>query len=347
MLLDQSARLHFKILVDGIGFDGIRGGFDDQDSLGAEPGEQGAAALQDFRRSGGQKHLIRIARLPGRGGVEFRVAENHEQDEMAARQVERCFYDFRAASAVGEFCDPENEAAPALQMLEAGRRIEVIRFAGFGARLGERVHELADVSCAERGQQLLLDAAAIDEESGLIACLHDGLSESYGGSGGLVELSDGDVIGGRCTVESDASAREAAGIEDDPYLLAAFGGEFAGNELGAAGGGGPCDIADFVAALIFAQAFKFASQAAQAQAAFLQGDLAYSQQEELRSLGGALHWRVDANVLLQVRLRPALGELQRPAIAEINLAESDVTARIGGARNGEADGIAWEGSHPS
>ena len=63
------------------------------------------------------------------------MLEQDEQDEVAADELDGGGYDFRAAGGVGDFGDPDDEPAAALQMLEAGGGAEVVGFGGFATDL--------------------------------------------------------------------------------------------------------------------------------------------------------------------------------------------------------------------
>src|SRR5208282_3128025 len=162
--------------------------------------------------------------------------------------------------------DPEDESATPLQMFQPCRGGEVIGFRALRADLRERVDELPQMARAGSRQKLLLNAASIDEQSGLVSCLHDGLGELDRCARGLVELGNGkekilvrDLIAKRFLLQRgvyacwrfpphrrgpvdgapgfstklEGGARQPPRVQDDPNLLAALGGEFASDQFAA------------------------------------------------------------------------------------------------------------------
>ena len=212
---------------------------------------------------------------------------------------------------------------------------------------------------AGAGEELLLDFAAVGEQAAFIAGGADGLGEHDGGGGGLVELGDGEeegvaefllalllVEGGggvEAAAELEGGAGEAAGIEDDPDLLAALDGILADDGLEAACGGGPGDVADFVAADVISQAFELAADAAELEAALLQLDLAGAHEVEASGVAALLHGGKDADGLGGLGDGPALDELEAGAVTEEDVAEFDLAAAAGEAVEGGTDGVAGEG----
>src|SRR5665213_3416046 len=202
-----------------------------------------------------------------------------------------------------------DQAAAALHVLEARDGVQVVGFGGFAARLAEEVDHQAQVERAGAGRQRLLDVAAVGHQGKLVAGRADHLCQHDGGGGCLVELRDGEQVGAvllglrlvqvLCAraFEVEGGTREAAGVEDDPDLLRTLDSELAGDEVAAAGGCGPRDVAEFVAFLVVAQAFELASDAAQAQAALLELDLAGAHQVELGVFACLFVRRVNANAL--------------------------------------------------
>ena len=114
---------------------------------------------------------------------------------MAAGEVDGGIGNVGAAGAVGHFSDPEDERATALELAEAGGGAEMVGLRAFDAGHGERIDHDAERGCAGGGQKLLLDAAAIDHEAGLVAGLHNGLREGDACAAGLVELGEAEEKG--------------------------------------------------------------------------------------------------------------------------------------------------------
>ena len=67
------------------------------------------------------------------------MLKEDEQDEVAAGEIGGGGDDLRAAGGIGELCDPDDEAAAALQGLEAGGGVEVVGLGGFSAGLRELI----------------------------------------------------------------------------------------------------------------------------------------------------------------------------------------------------------------
>ena len=174
------------------------------------------------------------------------------------------------------------KAATPLQMLQSCGGGEMIGFRSFRPDLRERIDDLTQMARARGGQKLLLDSAPIDEERGLVSCLHDRLSERDGSTGGLIELGKGEqkilvrdlvtkrfLSSARCSrlsafaAKLEGRSRQPPRIEHDPDLLAALRSGFAGDEFAAAGRRRPRNVAQLVAALVFAQTFELATQPAQ------------------------------------------------------------------------------------
>src|SRR5579875_2290340 len=112
-------------------------------------------------------------------------------------------------------------------MLEPCGGAKVVRLARFSTCLRERVDNLTQMSWSLGGQQLLLNSLAVDEESGLVARLQDGLGKRDSGSGGLIKLREvqQQVVTPRIAVDGELQlppdlaaqrkrrARKAAGVE--------------------------------------------------------------------------------------------------------------------------------------
>src|SRR5665213_1879757 len=307
--LEEPLGLHFEVLADSVDAHFGGGGFDDQDSLAAQLHHRFAAAFEHLLGGGGAEHFF-LGGGPALGeGVEFVVLEQHEDDEGLAHQLRGGGDEFGAAGAVGHLRDPDDQAAAALHVLETGDGVEVVGFGGFAAGLAEEVDQQAEVQGASTGGQSLLDVAAVGHQGKLVAGSADNLRQHDGGGGGLVELRDGEEVGAvllgfglvqelrAAALEVEGGAREAAGVEDDPDLLRPLDGELAGDEVAAAGGCGPGDVAELVALLIVAQTLELASHAAQAQATLLQLDLAGAHEVELGVFACLLVRGVDADVL--------------------------------------------------
>ena len=139
---------------------------------------------------------------------------------------------------------------------------------GFAFGLGEEVDHQAKVKGAGAGGKCLFDLAAVGHQRKLVSGAGDNLRQHHGRGGCLVELGYGQEMGGVLlgfrlvekvsagAQEVECGARKPAGVEHDPDLLGAFDGELAGDEVAAAGGGCPGDVAELVALLVVAEAFK-------------------------------------------------------------------------------------------
>lgn len=275
----------------GAGFGG--GGLDDEDAGAFELGYGLAAALKHLFGGGYAEHFVAGGGRFAGECFELGVFEEHEQDEVTAGELGGCGDELGATQLVDHFCDPDDEAAAALLRFEAGDGVEVVGLGGVGACLREQVDEEAEVDGALAGWEQLLHGAAVGHEGELVAGAGDDLREHGGGGGGLVELRDGEgvrgfalevglveVLRGVVAAEFEGGAGEAAGVDDEPDLLGAFDGELAGDELAAARGGGPGDVAELVAVGVVAEGLEVAAGAAETEAAFLALELAGAEEEE-------------------------------------------------------------------
>src|SRR5262245_6801974 len=103
----------------------------------------------------------------------------------------------------------------------------------------------------------LLHVASIDQQADAVAGVERDLGERERGVHRQVELAE----------FAYARAQEPARVHHDPDRLAPLHLEQLGDVLAPARGRGPADIAELVAGLVFAQAFKFAAHAALADQA--------------------------------------------------------------------------------
>lgn len=166
------------------------------------------------------------------------------------------------------------------------------------------------------------------------------MTESSSDGGLLLGLAR---AGAGAAAEFEGGAGEAAGIEHHPDLLGALGGELPCYQVGAAGGGGPGDVAQLVAGLVVTQGLELAADAAQAQAALLQLDLAGAHQEEVAVLIALARGGEDAYLLLCRADGPATDEAERAGILEVDAAERDVAAPARVAGLGNSNRITWIG----
>ena len=153
----------------------------------------------------------------------------------------------------------------------------------------------------------------------------DDLREHHGGAGRLVELGHAELqffgglqlalagSGRTRLAQLEGGLREPPRVQNNPYLLAALGGELARDKLGATRGGGPGDVAQLVTSLVVAQALELASDSAKAKAALLQLDLAGAHQVERRCCLRPVQRRERRGSPAPHRRRPSV----RPAAARV------------------------------
>ncbi len=232
---------------------------------------------------------------------------------MAAEQLDCAVDDLGAHGGFCQIGDPEDEGAARLKAIQGGSGAQVVGLAGFGVGLGEGFNNLAEMRAAAAGKNALLHGAAVDEQSDAIAGVESQLGHGHRGGTGVVELGvtepAGIGWGGR-----GSALQQPAGVEDDPDGLAALRLILAGDELAAASGRGPADVAQVVALKILAEALEVASEAALAHLAQLEIDLAAAGEEDLLVFALA-QGRIDAHGLLERRHGPTLDEPERRSIA--------------------------------
>src|SRR5580693_10482187 len=100
-------------------------------------------------------------------------------------------------------------------------------------------------------RNVVLDGAAVGEQSDAITALGGDLRERQRSVDGVIQF--GKIQWAVFLL--DFGAEQTAGVEHDPYHLAAFDFEDARGELVAAGGGGPTEIAHVVALAVVAESF--------------------------------------------------------------------------------------------
>ena len=188
------------------------------------------------------------------------------------------------------------------------------------------------------GQELLLDATSVAEQAYAVAGVDGQLGEGYGGGAGEVELGVAVLA-----VVGDDGAHEAAGVEDDPDGLAALCLKLAGDEVAAAGGGGPADVAEVVAGAVFAEGFELTAETAVAHLAELKVDLAAACEIDLLVFGG-VEFRVDADGLGEWGFGPAAQEAEGGLVAEEEVAGRGVSAMTGAEGIAEAGVDVWVGA---
>src|SRR5579863_4221568 len=164
----------------------------------------------------------------------------------------------------------------------------------------------------------LLRLSPVGEERDAVAGIKRHLREAQRRADGVVEL--GEAI--------DARAQEPAGVEHQPDGLTAFDLMNFGDELSAAGGNAPADVAKFVAIAIVAQALEFTPVAALALQAFFKLDLAAADQVDAHALR-FFDIRIDAHSLRETRAGPSFGNTHGALIAQPDIAETRVAARAG------------------
>ena len=94
-----------------------------------------AAAFEHLLCGGGGEHLLGVFGLAGGEGVQFGVFEEDEDDEVSADELGGGDDDFGPAGAFGHLSDPDDKAAAALKVFQAGGCVEVIGFSALAADL--------------------------------------------------------------------------------------------------------------------------------------------------------------------------------------------------------------------
>src|ERR1051326_4209866 len=191
----------------------------------------------------------------------------------------------------------------------------MVGFSDFFTRGGQALNDRPHVVQAPAQSDALLHVATVDQQAHAIAGVERDLRERERGVYREVELAQ----------LTYAGAKQAAGVHDDPDGLAALHLEELGHVLAAAGGGGPADVAELVAFLVFTQAFKFPAYAALANQAFFQLDLAGAGEINVMAFS-VFKIGKDADGLGERGTSPAFGKLRAAAITQISRAQLDITA---------------------
>src|SRR6267378_39316 len=240
---------------------------------------------------------------------------------MPVGHLHRIFDDFGRGGRFGKIGDPNDEAAAALFGEQDARGAGMIRLGSFAMNLRQAINDGAQMQRAAAGGNVVLDGAAISEQTHAVTTLRGNLSQGESGIDGIIQFRKTKTA----ALFLNFRAEQPAGVKDNPDGLAALDFENASSELMAARGGGPANVAQVVALPVIAEAFKFPAVTALATTAFLHFNLAAADQVE-RVLASLLEIGKNAHRLRNFGSGPALGKSELRLIAEKQTAQADVSA---------------------